>query len=41
VTGVDGGGGMRWPEPMVVAAFVHMDGGCTHVNFGFISLDPV
>jgi hypothetical protein len=26
VIGVDGGGGLQWPEPMVVEAFVHVGG---------------
>jgi hypothetical protein len=26
VTGADGGGGLRWPEPMVVVAFMHVGG---------------
>jgi hypothetical protein len=41
VTKIDGGGGLRWLEPIVVAAFVHMGGGFIRVNFGLISLDLV
>jgi hypothetical protein len=37
VPGADGGGGLRWPEPMVVAAFEHVGGAPTHVCFGLIS----
>jgi hypothetical protein len=32
---------LRWLEPIVVAASVHMGGGFTRVNFGLISLDLV
>jgi hypothetical protein len=41
VVGADGGGGLRWPEPMVVVAFVHVGGGPTHVSFGLVSSEPV
>jgi hypothetical protein len=36
VSRVDGGGGLRWPESMVVAAFMHVGGGPTHASFGLI-----
>jgi hypothetical protein len=41
VTGVDGGGGLRWSKQMVVKAFVHVGGGPTHANFGLISSELV
>jgi hypothetical protein len=41
VAGADGSGGLRWPELMVVAVFMHMGGSLTHVSFRLISLDPV
>jgi hypothetical protein len=33
VVRADGGGGLRWLEPMVVAAFMHVGVGPTHVIF--------
>jgi hypothetical protein len=38
---VDGGGGLWWPEPTVVVAFMHVGGGLTHVCFRLLSLESV
>jgi hypothetical protein len=38
---LDGGGSLRWLAPMVLAAFVHVGGGPTHVSFRLISSDVV
>jgi hypothetical protein len=41
VARADGGGGLRWSKPTVVAVFVHVGGGPTHVSFRLISSEPV
>jgi hypothetical protein len=37
VVGADGGGSLWWLELMVMAVFMHVGGGPTHISFRLIS----